>query len=332
MNGVIVSIVVPVYRTAIPLLERFLLSARRQTLGDIELIAVDDASPDACPGVLDAAAARDPRITVLHRSVNGRAGLARNDGLAVARGAYVLLADADDVLEPDLCATLVALAQRHNADIVTCSWVSCAPDGSVLGRTILAERRHELTTARQRARCCRQLGFALWNKLFRRTLIAPLRFEQFEANIGEDLLFNLEALRCSRVLVTTPYGGYRHTAHPDSATGRAAKGMPYLRTLEVTNVRLRELLAAEGAVGRHCADRLTLKRFATGCDWIDGHPDGSERAVLWRHWCVYFHERLWPALETRGLLAQACRVGVASGTPRVASRLTRLTAGILDLP
>ena len=76
MDRPLVSIIVPVYRTPIALLQRFLRSALSQTLSDIQLIAVDDASPDDCPRILDVAAADDNRVTVLHRSSNGRAGMA----------------------------------------------------------------------------------------------------------------------------------------------------------------------------------------------------------------------------------------------------------------
>jgi len=73
-----VSVIVPVYRTPPELLHRGLRSILGQTLSDIELIAIDDASPDDCPRILDAVAAEDPRAKVIHRPVNGRAGAARN--------------------------------------------------------------------------------------------------------------------------------------------------------------------------------------------------------------------------------------------------------------
>jgi len=118
MNNIYVSIVVPVYKTPVCLLERFLASALGQSFPNIELITVNDASPDSCPQLLDLWAQNDSRMNVVHRAVNGRAGMARNDGLERARGKYIFFADSDDVMQPDICSRLVDIAETEKADIV----------------------------------------------------------------------------------------------------------------------------------------------------------------------------------------------------------------------
>lgn len=307
-----VSIIVPVYKTPLHLLQRFIDSVLSQTLKDFELIAVDDASPDDCPQLLDSAAQNDSRISVIHRKVNGRAGMARGDGLAIARGSYVLFADADDTLRHDMCRTMIELALKTDADIVSCSFTISDMDGRLLDRRQFPEECYELSVPRQRAKAYRRMNYALWNKLFRRKAIESLCFEQFEANIGEDTLFNIGALLRSHKLVTTAYSGYDYAVHSISATKSSSKGFPYLRTLILSGERIRQIVleADKSRVGRKFLDRLILKRFITGCGWIAEQADNTERTAMWAYWQQYFLQQVLPAIQHNKLLALCCKVGV----------------------
>ncbi|MDP3030206.1 MAG: hypothetical protein Q8O04_12115, partial [Deltaproteobacteria bacterium] len=115
-------------------------------------------------------------------------------------------------------------------------------------------------------------------------------------------------------------------------TGRSSKGMPYLRTLALSGNRIKETLAATrgGLVDTKFADRLTLKRFTTGCGWIADHPDPKERAAMWAYWRRHLHECLLPTLESRGLLAAWYRLVTATGDARTVYRLTRIATRITD--
>lgn len=112
----VVSVVVPIYKV-----ERYLVkcvdSILAQTLREIEVILVDDGSPDACPSLCDAYAARDARVRVVHQS-NGGYGKAVNAGIAAATAPYIGIVEPDDFIEPDMYATLWASAQKHDADVV----------------------------------------------------------------------------------------------------------------------------------------------------------------------------------------------------------------------
>ena len=332
MSRTSVSIIVPVYKTPVVLLQRFLKSALNQTLSDIQIILVDDASPDDCPALLDAAATKDKRIIVHHRSENGRAGMARSDGLKIARGKYVIFADADDFMQPDMCEKLVALAEKRNADIVFSSWSVRNQDGKLTGKGCFPDRKYNLMKPRDRAKCYRSLNYALWNKLFRYEIISSLRFEQFEANIGEDLLFNVAALCQSHIVATTAYRGYDYTMHTGSATGRSSKGMSYLRTLAISGGRIKQTLAAADGniVDRKCADQLLLKRFTVGCGWIAENPDKDERSIMWAYWRRYLHEDLLPSLEFFRFLAAWYRLVTAISNVSTVCRLTRYAARISD--
>lgn len=325
MTKPIVSIIVPVYKTPEKYLRRFVKSALGQSLDQIELIVVDDASPDQCPQILDELALEDDRMIVIHREENGRAGMARGQGLRLAKGEFVLFADSDDVIAPDMCETLYALAKDNDADVVTCSWDICDEAGQRLDTRYMPDRKYNLSVPKDRARAYRNMNFALWNKIFKREVIAPLAFHQFEANIGEDTVFNVAALYHSSKAVSSSYCGYAYTVFEGSATGRSAKGMPYLRTLMASEKALRQVLLSKGAdkTDARFADWLALKRFSTGSEWIAENPEKQQRKDLWKVWKDYFREELVTNIRSHSWLVAFFRLAIALPSPAMVYWLTR---------
>ena len=111
-----VSIIVPVYNVE-PYLRQCMDSLVNQTLKDIEIIAVDDGSPDNCGTILDEYAAKDSRIKVIHKE-NGGLSAARNDGLKHVTGEYLAFVDSDDWVEPETYETAYNRAVETGADIM----------------------------------------------------------------------------------------------------------------------------------------------------------------------------------------------------------------------
>ncbi len=116
-----VSIIVPVYKTE-KYLDRCVTSLRNQTLRDIEIILVNDGSPDNCPQLCDAYAAKDDRIRVIHKP-NGGLSSARNAGLRAARGKYVGFVDSDDDVESEMYEKLWTTAEHEHVDFVMCDYL-----------------------------------------------------------------------------------------------------------------------------------------------------------------------------------------------------------------
>lgn len=100
----------PVYKVE-KYLNECIDSILAQTFTDFELILVDDGSPDSCPALCDAAAAKDSRIRVIHQKNRGLSG-ARNAGLDAAEGEWIAFVDSDDTIMPDFCAKLYHAAQE----------------------------------------------------------------------------------------------------------------------------------------------------------------------------------------------------------------------------
>ena len=110
------SIIVPCYNVE-RYLPKCIESLCNQTLKDIEIILVDDGSPDNSGKICDEWAAKDNRIRVIHK-FNGGVSAARNDGLAIAIGEYVLFCDSDDWMEQNACELLYEAGKKNNAEVV----------------------------------------------------------------------------------------------------------------------------------------------------------------------------------------------------------------------
>lgn len=126
-NNELVSVIVPVYKVE-PYLDRCVASILAQTYPNLEVILVDDGSPDNCPALCDAWAQRDARIRVIHKK-NGGQSDARNVGLDAASGAYISFVDSDDYIAENFIETLYDLLHEYHTDISAVHWKLVYADG-----------------------------------------------------------------------------------------------------------------------------------------------------------------------------------------------------------
>lgn len=110
------SIIVPVYK-AEKYLDKCIESIANQTYRTLEIILVDDGSPDLCPQICDAWAEKDSRVRVIHKQNAGQ-GFARNDGIAMATGEYICFFDSDDYIDPTTIDCAYQAAVKHGAELV----------------------------------------------------------------------------------------------------------------------------------------------------------------------------------------------------------------------
>lgn len=127
MRQPLISVIVPVYK-AEAYLEKCVQSIRNQTYENLEIILVNDGSPDRCGEMCDAFAKEDARIRVFHKK-NGGQSSARNLGLDNMTGEYVGFVDSDDWIEPDMYSVLYQHIVEHNAQIACCGITKDYPDG-----------------------------------------------------------------------------------------------------------------------------------------------------------------------------------------------------------
>lgn len=119
----LISVIIPIYKVE-EYLDKCISSVVNQTYKNLEIILVDDGSPDNCPTMCDDWAKKDERIRVIHKS-NGGLSDARNVGLEIASGDYIAFVDSDDYIKPDMIEKLYAAIRREDADIAACGILSC---------------------------------------------------------------------------------------------------------------------------------------------------------------------------------------------------------------
>lgn len=122
MQQPLVSVIVPIYKVE-PYLRRCLDSIVNQTYTNLEIILVDDGSPDGCPAICDEYAAKDNRIVVIHKE-NGGLSDARNAGLDICKGEFVYFIDSDDFIVKDCISILFSALKKNDADIAIANYTS----------------------------------------------------------------------------------------------------------------------------------------------------------------------------------------------------------------
>ena len=188
----LVSVIIPAYNCAAYLPDA-LESLLGQTMGDFEVLAVDDGSTDQTRSILEDFARRDPRIRVFTVE-NGGPARARNLGICQAHGKYLCFMDSDDRLEPELLSALSSLAEAHCLDMVACGyWMEELGEHfhqkEFSSPALLAESpeafRRELTGLIEA-----HLMYVVWNKLYRTSLIRERGILFADYLSGEDRIFN----------------------------------------------------------------------------------------------------------------------------------------------
>jgi len=169
-----ISVIVPVYKVE-PYLRKCLDSILSQTYTNLEIILVDDGSPDGCPAICDEYAENDPRIQVIHKE-NGGLSDARNAALEVATGEYIAFVDSDDWVLPDMLWMLYNGLSRAKADIAVCNYVQVYPNGEEYVCGVEEELVLDRDEALELLLHDRQLQNYVWNKLYAARLWKDIRF------------------------------------------------------------------------------------------------------------------------------------------------------------
>lgn len=125
----LISVIVPIYKVE-EYLDECISSIVAQTYKNLEIILVDDGSPDNCGAICDNWAEKDSRIRVIHKE-NGGLSDARNAGLSVANGDYIAFVDSDDWIDPRMYEILLLAMKREDSDLVACNILSCYPERQV---------------------------------------------------------------------------------------------------------------------------------------------------------------------------------------------------------
>lgn len=213
-SGDLVSVVMPVYNAG-PRLEKSIGSVLAQTHRGLQLILVDDGSADGSAGICDEFAKRDSRVLVCHQENAGPAA-ARNTALGLAEGDWLMFVDADDWIEPDYTARMLALAREERANLVASDCIMEEPAGSRRFGMIVPDMTYGSRSDLLQDFLSSRIPWSLWGKLFAADLFADVRFRP-EDYIAEDLDAFSRIVVENRVrLATTSCSGYHYRVAPGS--------------------------------------------------------------------------------------------------------------------
>ena len=224
-----ISIIVPCFKVE-KYLERCLDSLRNQMLQEVEIILVDDGSPDRVPQICDEYARRDSRIKVVHKENEGL-GYARNSGLNIASGDYVAFVDSDDFVELNMYQTLYDEAQKENADVVFCNflretqngdWIECkevAEETKLTGSEIRMFML-DMIASPKKVKKERKCQMSVWHAIYKRSTIEKrhIRFLSEREIASEDIPFNVDFLSQCKKVVYCPDCFYHYCMNGTSLT------------------------------------------------------------------------------------------------------------------
>lgn len=210
-----ISIIVPIYNVE-SYLDRCMQSLLNQTLKDIEIIMVDDGSPDNCPLMCDEYAKKDSRVKVIHKN-NGGLGYARNSGLDVATGEFIAFVDSDDYVELRIYEILYNEIVKQHADAAFCGIRREASPGKYIYSDECSEIKIwedrqisdlylNMIASGPKVKTERLYEMSVWRSLYKKSLIDTLnlRFLSEREYASEDLPFNIDYLRSCKKVVMLP--------------------------------------------------------------------------------------------------------------------------------
>ena len=217
----LISVIVPVCKVE-KYLHRCVDSILAQTYTNLEIILVDDGSPDRCGAICDEYAEKDSRIRVIHRE-NGGLSAARNTGLDICTGEYVCFVDSDDYIENDMISRL--LSGIDDADLCRCGVIRHDDSGTVCCITKpaceITMTGDDLLRGHYSGENGRQQisSVSVWGQLLRRSLFDRLRFR--EGLLCEDIHIMPYLLAKCGTIKYLPYAGYHYMFTADSITTKA---------------------------------------------------------------------------------------------------------------
>lgn len=208
--GDLISVIIPIYKVE-EYLDACIASVVGQTHKNLEIILVDDGSPDNCPAMCDAWTRRDDRIRVIHKP-NGGLSDARNAGIDIATGEYIAFVDSDDYIRSGMLQKLYAALCRTEADISACGILTCE------GENQTAWGCHDLTGTPKQILAMLYSDTAYpvsaWNKLYRRSCWETLRFPV--GKTCEDAFTTYQLVHNAKRIVMIPEALYCYRIRPGS--------------------------------------------------------------------------------------------------------------------
>lgn len=212
----LISIIVPIYKVE-KVLDRCIRSIVCQTYSDLEIILVNDGSPDNCPDICDRWEKKDSRIKVIHKE-NGGLSDARNAGLEFANGEFIGFVDSDDWIAPEMYERLLNSMIQNNSDIAACS-VEMVWENNSQSRMLTQQKNCVLNRKEAQLELLieSKLKDPVWYKLYRKSVIEGMFFEK--GKYHEDVFWSYRAIGNANSVSIIDYIGYYYWQRGESIMG-----------------------------------------------------------------------------------------------------------------
>ena len=271
MSNDLISVVVPIYKVE-KYLNNCIKSILIQTYENLEIILVDDGSPDSCPQICDALAKQDNRIKVIHKK-NGGLSDARNAGLEISKGKYITFVDSDDFISNDMIETLYNMCIKFQADFAMCQKADCDDDDTIdsveLDVSEIKYKTFENVEKMKAYLITNEIETTAWKKLYKSNLIKQFRFPK--GKIHEDVFTTYQIIDKAEKIVVTNRIGYYYRNNPQSIMNSGfslnrlhaieAK-LEQLRFIEIKYPSLYKFAAAEVIYAcNYCLKEMALKNY-----------------------------------------------------------------------
>ena len=211
-----ISVIVPIYNVE-KYVNKCVESIVNQTYTNLEIILVDDGSPDRCPEICDEWAKKDSRIKVIHKK-NGGLSDARNAGMKIASGDYVAFVDSDDWVEPDIYSTLINLIDKYNSDIAICDLRMVYDSTSVVDKNSKVYKECVYTSTKALGLLIEdKIRQVVVNKIYKIDIIKNIPFAVGKCH--EDEFWSYQVIGNADKIVVTDYIGYNYYQRSGSIMG-----------------------------------------------------------------------------------------------------------------
>ncbi|MBV5315067.1 MAG: glycosyltransferase [Prolixibacteraceae bacterium] len=230
-SAVLISVIVPIYKVE-PYLKRCVDSILSQTYQNLEIILVDDGSPDNCGQICDDLAKTDSRIKVIHKP-NGGLSDARNAGLEIAKGELIGFVDSDDFIHPDMYKDLLDQIKKNNADIAQCSFIRVTGDEKIPSNEPENLRIVSNLEALEYIYTPYCVDFIVaWNKLYKKELFKDLRFPKSKIHEDEFTTYKLFYRSKKIALIDRKYYYYFQSPNSIIRSSFSVKKLDYAEAME----------------------------------------------------------------------------------------------------
>lgn len=216
-----ISVIVPIYKVE-KYLRKCINSILNQTYPNLEIILVNDGSPDGCGEICDSYALQDDRVKVIHKK-NGGLSDARNKGLLIATGEYISFIDSDDYIDEVFYEVLLNLILTNDADIAQCDFMKIYESDSSINKVSICKDEEILILKNYESLEKlydenHEITVVVWNKLYRRAVLQEIYFPF--GKIHEDDFTTYKVLYNANKIVLTSKKMYYYLQRDDSIMGR----------------------------------------------------------------------------------------------------------------